>query len=73
MYQPSLLKGHNIVFAAILPGHCLCSNSEQRQVFIPIYQSFPLIMGQILQQKWTDMAYPSQCDNKLTVRHWQQL
>ena len=30
-------------------------------------------MGQLLQQKYTDMAYPGTIDNKLAVKHWQQL
>ena len=33
-----------------LPGHCLCSNSDHRRKLTPIYQSFPLIMGQILKK-----------------------
>ena len=47
-----------------LPGHCLCSNSDHRQKLTPIYQSFPLIMGQLLQQKYTAMAYPGKFDHK---------
>ena len=52
-----------------LPGHCLCSNSDHRQVLTPIYQLLPLIMGQLLQQKCSDMAYASQYDSKLAVKH----
>ena len=37
------------------------------------YQSFPLIMGQLLQQKYTDMAYPSKFDHKFAIKHLQQL
>ena len=28
-----------------LPGHCLCSNSDHRQVFTPIYQALSLTWG----------------------------
>ena len=52
-----------------LPGHCLCSNSDHRQKLTPIYQSLPLIMGQLLQQKYTDMAYPGKVDHKFAVKH----
>ena len=43
-------------------------NSDNRQVLKPIYQLLPLLMGQLLQQKYTDMAYQSQYDNKLAVK-----
>ena len=56
-----------------LPGWCLCSNSNHRKVFTPIYKPLTLKMGQLLQQKSTDMAYPSLFDNKLPVKHWQEL
>ena len=65
-----------INFAAIftnVSGHCLCSNSDHREVLTLIDQSLSLIIGQPLQQKITYMAYPSQIDNKLAVKHWQQL
>ena len=58
-----------IFLAAKLPGHCLVSNSNHTQVFTPIYQSSHLIMQPCLQQKCTDMAYPSQYDNRLAVKH----
>ena len=29
----------------------------------PIYNSFPLIIGQLLQQKYTDLAYPGKFDH----------
>ena len=56
-----------------LPGHCLCSNSDHRQKLTPIYQSLPLIMGQLLQQKYRDMAYPGKFYHKFAVKHLQQL
>ena len=33
-----------------LPGNCLCSNSDHRRVFTPIYKALTLIIGQLLQQ-----------------------
>ena len=30
-------------------------------------------MGQILQQKYTDSAYPSKLDHKFAIKHLQQL
>ena len=42
MYQPSLPKVHMHTILRLyfvlqpLPGHCLCSNSDHRQVFTPI-------------------------------------
>ena len=56
-----------------LPGHWLCSNSDHRQKITSIYQTLPLIMGQLLQQKYTDMAYPGKLDHIFAVKHWQQL
>ena len=38
-----------------------------------IYQSFLLIMGLLLQQKYTDMAYPGKFDHKFAITHLQQL
>ena len=52
-----------------LPGHCLCSNSNNRKKQTPIYQSFLLIMGQLLQQKYTDMTYPDKFDHKFAIKH----
>ena len=54
-----------------LPGHCLCSNSDHRQKLTPIYQSFPLKMGQLLQQKYTDMAYPGKFDHQFAIKQLQ--
>ena len=60
-----------------LPGHCLCSNSNHRQKLIPIYQSLPLIMGQLLQQKnhgygihrqiWTQICSKTLTTSKLSA------
>ena len=55
------------IFAATFTR--LCSNSDNRQVFTPIYQSLSPIMGQLLQQKCTDMAYPGKFDHKLAVKN----
>ena len=30
-------------------------------------------MGQLLQQKYTNMAYPDKFDYKFAVKHWKQL
>ena len=74
MYRPSLPKVHKRKIKRLqfllqpLPGHCSCSNSDHRQKLAPIYQSLSLIMGQLLQQKYTDMAYPGKFDHKLAVK-----
>ena len=79
VYRPSLPKVHkqkikrSHFLLQPLPGNCLRSNSDHRQKLTPIYQSLPLIMGQLLQQKYTDMAYPGKFDHKFAVKHWQQL
>ena len=79
MYKPSLPKVHkqNIKRSHFLlqplPGHCLCSNSDHRQKLTPIYLSLPLITGQLLQQKYTDMAYPGKFGHTFAVKHSQQL
>ena len=61
------------ILLQLLPGHCLCSNSDHRQKLTPIYQSLPLIMGQLLQQKYTDTAYPEKFGHKFAVKHLQKL
>ena len=59
MYRPSLPKVHkqkiwrSQFVLQPLPGHCLCPNSDHRLKLTPIYQSLPLIMGQLLEQKKT--------------------
>ena len=79
MYRPSLPKVHKQKIGALnfllqpLPGHRLCSNSNHRQKVTPIYQPLPRIMGQFLQQKCTDMAYPGKSGHKFAVKHLQQL
>ena len=47
----------------------ICSNSDHRQKLTSIYPSSPLIMGQLLQQKYTNMAYPGKFDHKFDVKH----
>ena len=36
-------------------------------VLTPIYQSSPLIIGQLLQQKYTNITYPGKFDYKFAV------
>ena len=48
------------------------SNSDHRQKLTQIYQSFPLKMGQLLQQKYTDMTYPGKFDHKFALKRLQQ-
>ena len=47
----------------------LQSDVDLRQNLTPIYQSLPLIMGQLLQQKYADMAYLGKFDHKFAVKH----
>ena len=75
MYRPSLPKVHKQKIQRFqfllqpLPGHCLCPNSDHRQKLTPIYQSLSLIMGQILKQKYTNMAYHGKFDYKFAGKH----
>ena len=71
--QSSQAKNLALSILKPLPGHCLCSNSDHRQKLTPIYQSFPLIMEHLLQQKYTDMAYPGKFDHTFAIKHLQQL
>ena len=43
--------------------------ATHRQKLTPSYQSLPIIMGQLLLQKYTDMAYPGKFDHKFAVKH----
>ena len=56
-----------IVSTATLTWSLLIIKFQHRQGFTPIYQPLHQITLQCLQQKCTEMAYPSQYDNKLAV------
>ena len=82
IYQPLYPKftSNNLsVYILIqpLPGYCLCSNSAHRQVKSSFHNHLSVIVpskrGDFFNKKYTSMAYQSQYDKIVAVKHWQQL
>ena len=57
------------IFAATFTKPLLMFLFRPQTKITPNYQTLPLIIGQLLQQKYTNMAYPGKFDHIFAVKH----